>query len=86
MTRIAAAVLGLYAGLLGAAHGYFATHQVDIVSTDIDIIAIGAPCRPEEIWYACLPAMTVVPKLRLSPGLAIAVSLMAVLWAVSFIQ
>jgi hypothetical protein len=81
-TRIAATVLGIHAGLLGAARGYFETRQGDIAASSIEVNAIGPPCQPEAVWHACLSAMTVVPNQRVSGGLAMAVSLLALLWAV----
>lgn len=82
-TRIAVSVVGIYAGLLGAAHGYFEMRQGAAVPERIAISAIGAPCQPQMVAHACWPALTLIPNLRLSGSLAILISL-AVLACAAF--
>jgi hypothetical protein len=85
-TRVAASTIGVYAGLLGALHGYFELLQGDVVSNGIGINAIGAPCQGNLVWHACLPAMTIVPNFLTTGILAIAISLIAFVWAAGFVQ
>ena len=61
LARVAAPVLGVYAGLLGAAHGVFEIRQGSGKPDSLLINAIGPPCEPSEEWHACFPALTVVP-------------------------
>lgn len=85
-TRITASIVGVHAGLLGAAHGYFEILQGDIAPGGIRINAIGAPCQADVVWHACLPAMTVVPNLLVTGILAIVLSLIALMGAAVFID
>ena len=84
--RVAAFVLGLYAGLLGTAHGYFETLQGDVVPSGIMITAIGSPCQADSAWHACLPAVTIVPDFFATGVLALVFSLIALLCAARFIK
>lgn len=85
-TRVATSTIGVYAGLLGAIHGYFETLQGNVVPGGIGINAIGAPCQGDVVWHACLPAMTIVPNFIVTGILAIIISLIIVVWAGVFIQ
>lgn len=85
-TRVATSTIGVYAGLLGAIHGYFETLQGNVVPGGIGINAIGAPCQGDVVWHACLPAMTIVPSFIVTGILAIIISLIIVVWAGVFIQ
>jgi hypothetical protein len=85
-TRVTASIIGVYAGLLGMAHGYYETLQGVVAPNGIGINAIGAPCQGELVWHACLPAMTIVPNFFVSGILTIIVSLTALVWAARFIQ
>ena len=85
-TRVAASIIGVYTGLLGAAHGYLETLQGDVAPGGIMINAIGAPCQGDWVWHACLPAMTIVPNFLTTGVLAIIVSLITLMWAAIFIQ
>jgi hypothetical protein len=76
----------VYAGLLGAVHGYFETLQGNAAPAGIVINAIGAPCRGDMVWHACLPAMTLIPSFRITGVLAILVSLAVLVWAAAFVQ
>jgi hypothetical protein len=51
-TRITATILGIYAGLLGIAHGYFEVRQGSIPAEGVMIQAIGAPCQPDAVATA----------------------------------
>lgn len=78
-THLVAKTLGTYAGLLAAVHGVFQALQGDVEPQGVLIHAIGAPCRPEAVWHACLPAMTLVPSLLLSGALAVLLGLCIVI-------
>ncbi len=84
-TRIAVSVVGTYAGLLGAAHGFFEIRQGALVPANIAINAIGAPCQPQTAAHACWPALTLIPNLRTSGSLAILISLAVLAWSAFFI-
>ena len=53
-------ILGAYAALLGGIHGLFAVLQGPGVTPSLPFLTVGPPCRPEEAWHGCLPALTVV--------------------------
>jgi hypothetical protein len=80
--RIAAAVIGVLSGLIGAYHGYNETLQGNTVPGGILINAIGPPCQGN----SCLPAMTVIPNFYYSGLLAIAVSAILLIWAAGFVR
>jgi hypothetical protein len=81
-TRIAAVIIGVLSGLIGAYHGYNETLQGNTVPGGILINAIGPPCQGN----SCLPAMTVVPNFYYTGWLAIAVSVILLIWAVGFVR
>jgi hypothetical protein len=85
-TRITAAALGVYAGILGIEHGVFAFLQGNVAPNGLLFNAIGPPCQTETAWHACLPAMTLVPNLRITGILTIIIGLLAIIWAVAFVQ
>jgi len=85
-TRVAVSTIGVYAGLLGALHGYFELLQGDVAPNGMRINAIGAPCQGSLVWHACLPAMTIVPNFLTTGILAIVISLMALVWEARFVQ
>ncbi len=84
-TRLAVSIIGVYAGLLGALHGYFELLQGSTVPESLVINAIGAPCQPETVAHACFPALTVLPGFQLAGILTIVLSGAAAVWAVAFI-
>ena len=85
-TRMAAAFLGVYAGLLGMEHGLFETLQGSAPSGGLMINAIGPPCQPDTAWHACLPAMTLIPNLLITGVLALLAGLAVLVWAAGFVQ
>src|SRR5450756_1203311 len=85
-TRVAISTIGVYAGLLGAVHGYFETLQGNVAPSGIAIKAIGPPCQADKVWHACLPAITLVPNFLVAGILAIIISFTIVVWAAAFIQ
>lgn len=84
--RTAVAVLGVYAGFLGMVHGGSEMLQGGMTSGSVFIQAIGAPCQPETVWHACLPAMTLIPSFHISGLMTINLSIFVGVWAVMFIQ
>ncbi|NCC32776.1 MAG: hypothetical protein EOM24_12260 [Chloroflexia bacterium] len=84
--RLTVAFLGGYAGMLGMQHGSFALLQGATVPTGVLFNAIGPPCRPETVWHACFPAMTLIPNLRVTGIAAIIVGFLLLLWALRFVQ
>lgn len=78
--RITASLVGIYAGVLGAAHGIYEIQQGSVAPDGVLIEAIGS-CKAETVAHACLPAMTLVPNLRVSGMLAVLVGVMVALWA-----
>jgi hypothetical protein len=77
--------LGVYAGLLGAAHGALEILQGSSAPGAFMIHAIGPPCQPELMWHGCFPAVTLVPSFRVTGILALAVSLAVAVWAALFV-
>ncbi len=84
--RLTSSTLGVYAGLLGVEHGFFETLQGNITPGGVLMNAIGLPCRPDAVWHACYPALTLLPNLFLSGILAMLAGLSVALWAAAFIQ
>lgn len=84
--RMTTAFLGLYAGLLAAQHGIFEIMQGSHAPDGLLINAIGPPCRPEAVWHACYPALTVIPNLRVSGILTVAAGLAVGMWALAAVQ
>jgi hypothetical protein len=80
-----ASVLGVYAGLLGAAHGFLEILQGSVATAGFMISAIGPPCQAETIWHGCFPAVTLVPNFQVTGILALAVSLAVAVWAALFV-
>lgn len=85
-TRIAAAGLGVYAGLLGMTHGVYEVLQGEFRPESLMFNAIGPPCVASEIASACLPAMTVIPNFQVTGILTILVGFTMVVWATAFIH
>ena len=85
-TRMAAAAFGIYAGLLGMAHGIYEMLQGAARPDSLMFNAIGPPCLASESAHACFPAMSVVPNLRITGLLAVFVGLLIVIWAAVFIH
>jgi hypothetical protein len=83
---VTASLVGAYAGLLGMVHGYFELLQGSIRPDGLIFNAIGEPCRPETVYHACLPAMTIIPNLHLSGILALVVGLVMVIWSTMFVE
>ena len=80
-TELTARALGVYAGLVALQHGIGEILQGDRSPIGMMIHAIGSPCQPEAVWHACLPAMTVLPTMRLAGAGTIAAALFLVGWS-----
>ena len=79
-------MLGIYAGLLGMLHGYFEIQQGNAAPAGLLIHAIGAPCQADDVWHACLPALTILPSYLITGILAILSGICMLVWAAFFIQ
>lgn len=84
--RITAAGLGIYAGLLGLIHGICEILQGDVAFIGVMIHAIGAPCQPDQVWHACLPAMTLLPSLPMAGFVTAGICLAMIIWAAFLVQ
>jgi hypothetical protein len=85
-TRVVASMFGVFAGLASIEHGYFETRRGNVRPDGLMIASMGPPCQPEEVWYACEPAMTILPSFLVTGILAILIGLVVVVWAAGFIQ
>lgn len=83
-TRAAAAVLGIYAGVLAITHGVFEIMQGSGVPASAIIQAIGPACQPETAWHACLPALTLLPNFLVSGIVAVTVGVLILVWSFVF--
>jgi hypothetical protein len=54
-------LLMLYASLLTVIHGINEIRQGPEPIENVFIHAVGAPCQPEAVWHACLPALSILP-------------------------
>ncbi len=84
--RITTTFLGLYAGLIAIQHGIFEILQGSHAPDGLMFNALGPPCRPEAVWHACFPAMSLIPNLRATGIAAVFVGLALLLWALFFVQ
>jgi hypothetical protein len=79
-TELTARALGVYAGLIALQHGIGEILQGPSATDGLMVNAIGPPCEPEAVWHACLPAMTVLPTLRVAGVITTGFSLMLIAW------
>jgi hypothetical protein len=88
VARVAASIVGIYAGLIGAGHGYYEILQRDKVLNGIIFDAISGTTLstlPTSQWTGW-PAMAFIPNLLLTGILASIVSLAVMAWAAAFVQ
>lgn len=86
VARVAATVLGVYAGLVGAAHGYYEIRQGNAGTGGLAIEAIGGSCDAESTWHACLPAITLIPNFLLTGVLVVMLAAIIIVWATAFVH
>lgn len=79
--RLTSILLGLYAGILGAAHGYFELMQGAVSPSEIAIHAMGEPCVAGTVWHDCLPAITLLPTFNAAGITTMIFSAAIILWA-----
>jgi hypothetical protein len=77
---------GIVAGTAGLEHGFFETLQGNTKPASVMFASWGPPCVPEEIWYACEPAMSLLPNFLISGILTILLGLVIIFWAAGFLQ
>jgi membrane glycosyltransferase len=83
-TRIVAATVGVYGGLLGMEHGIGEMLQENSATGSILINAIGPQAK--DVWQGREPALTLISNFFVTGVLAIIVSLIVILWAVACVQ
>jgi hypothetical protein len=52
----------------------------------LEIVSIGLPCVPEEVWNGCEPVMTIIPNFLITGILVVIISMLILMWSVLFIQ
>lgn len=85
-TRAAAVLLGAVAGGAGVEHGIFEMLRGPGRPDGLFIESIGPPCDPAAVWYACEPALTIVPDYLASGVLSIALGVAVFIWSLAFVQ
>ena len=87
-SRVAASIIGIIAGFIGAEHGYYEILQRDRALNGILFDAISGTSfsnLPTSQWTGW-PAMTLVQNSRITGILAILVSLVVMAWSALFMQ
>jgi len=84
--RITASVLGLFAGGAGIEHGIYEILRGNIRPEGLMINSMGPPCRPETVWHACEPAMTILPSFLITGVLAVSIGAFLILWSLVFVR
>jgi len=85
-SRLTAAAFGIFAGFSGIQHGFYEVLQGNVRPSGVMINSFGPQCQPEKVWHACEPAMTLIPDFFWAGILAMMVGLIALIWAVAFVQ
>jgi hypothetical protein len=75
---------GGLAGFGGLEHGYFELQQGSTAPPGLIFPSMGPPCVPEEVWYSCEPAMSVIPDMAVTGIAAMALGGVTLVWAVVF--
>jgi hypothetical protein len=81
-----ARVLGVFAGFGGPEHGYFQIQQGHVKPDGLFISSIGPPCKPEEVWHLCEPAMTVIPSMLVTGIVATILGVITMIWSAFFLH
>ena len=86
-SRIAALIIGISAGILGAEHGYYEIIQRDRALNGIlfDPISGTSYSFPPTTELTGLPAMTLIPSFLITGVFAILVSVVVIAWAAIFL-
>jgi hypothetical protein len=87
-SRVAASMIGIIAGFIGAEHGYYEILQRDRALNGVLFDAISGKSfsnLPTAQWTGW-PAMTLIPNFLITGILAILVSLVVMAWAAMFVQ
>ena len=87
-SRLAASVIGMIAGFIGAEHGYYEILQRNQALKGIlfDAISGASLSIPPTAQWTGWPAMTLIPDFLITGILAILVSLVVMAWAAVFVQ
>ena len=85
-TRIAAAALGVFAGVGGPEHGIFEIMRGNTRPETLIFPSMGPPCDPEAVWHACEPAMSIIPNYLITGILASLVGLVTIIWSVLYLH
>jgi len=84
--RITLLVICVYAGILGMIHGFFEIQNDNTHTNGLMINAIGYPCKANEVWHGCFPAITIVSNFLITGILAITFSLILIICSILFIH
>lgn len=79
---ITAMGLGAYAGVQGLVQSVVELCRGDAVNGFL-FHAVGAPCTPDTVWHACMPAVTLLPGMTFTAIAAMIVSLAVIAWALT---
>jgi len=85
-TRIAAASLGVFAGIGGPEHGIFEIMRGNTRPQTLIFPSMGPPCDPEAVWHACEPAMSIIPNYLITGILASLVGLVTIVWSLLYLH
>jgi len=77
---ITAMGLGSYAGVQGMVQAIVALCRGDMV-TGFLIHGVGAPCAPDRVWHACMPAVTLLPDMTFTAIMTMIVSFTIIVWS-----
>ena len=84
-TRITTVFVGIYAGSLGMAHGFFTVRHGSGSPESLIFNTIGSPCQADAVYHACFPAMTIIPNLLVSGMLALVMSFAIIICSLFFL-
>lgn len=74
--------LGAYAGVQGLVQAIVELCRGEMVN-GLLIHGVGAPCTPDRVWHACMPAVTLLPNMTFTAIMVLIVSLTAIVWALT---
>ena len=87
-SRMAALIIGISAGILGAEHGYYEILQRDRALNGIlfDPISGTSYSFPPTTEMTGLPALTLIPNFLITGIVAVLISLVVIAWAAIFLR